>query len=132
MIRLIPVAQVVNNQLQYTATWTVKFTRLISRDLNSFPVLIGYILAHVGVHSIDSFKIRAQFSPCEVKLFFNSTFGSAVLKLSGIGNLARREIMGFMIHEVEIGEIHSQFDFYQDKETSETIMGCILPLVHCL
>ena len=136
LIRLIPKVPVVNNQQQYTPTRIVKLTSLTSLDLDSFPMLVGYILAHMDIPAIDSLKIRADFSPWAVELFFDH-FPDHILPGRLFSNPPIFEIwpdLGYGNYEsvkAKIGSTRMQFDFDMDEDegTFETIMACVLSLV---
>ena len=56
-----------------TLTRIIKFTSLTSLNLDNFPVLVGYIWAHMDVPAIISLKIPTEFSPWEVEFFLLHT-----------------------------------------------------------
>jgi hypothetical protein len=137
LIRLIPIAPVVNNQRQYTPARIVKFTNLASLDLDNFPMLVEYTLAHMDVPAINSLKIRAEFSLWEVEPFLDNFYFDDLLPDRLFLNPPIFEICpdcGYGIYEtlnVKIGSIHiqSDSDMDEDEEASEIIMVCVFPLV---
>ena len=136
LIRLLPKAPIVDGERDYNPIRIVKLASLTSLDLDSLAELVGYILVHMDVPVIDSLKIRGEFSPWEVEVFFGYLFPDFLLPERLLTNPPIFEIWpdgGYGIYDslkVKIGGIHIQFDFDMDdeEEASETIIGCVLPL----
>jgi len=137
LLRLMPKVPVMGGQLQYTPTRIVKFANLACLDLDHFPELVGYILAHMDIPAISSLKIRAEFSPWEVELSLNHFFPDDRLPSRLVPNPPIFEVWpdcGYGIYDslkVKIGSTHIQFDFDIDESeaTLEAVMTGILPLV---
>lgn len=137
LIRLLPKAPIVDGERDYNPIRIVKLASLTSLDLDSLAELVGYILVHMDLPVIDSLKIRGEFSPWEVEVFFGYLFPDFLLPERLLTNPPIFEIWpdgGYGIYDslkVRIGGIHIQFDFDMDdeEEASETIIGCVLPLV---
>jgi hypothetical protein len=137
LLRLMPKVPIMDYQRQYTPTRIVKFTSLASLNLDSFPELVGYILACVDIPAITSLKIRAEFSPWEVRFSLDHFFPDDRLPDRLFPNPPIFEVWpdcGYGIYDslkVKIGSAYIQFDFEIDENaaTSDAIMSCILPLV---
>ena len=137
LIRLLPKAPVVDGERDYNPTRIVKLASLTSLVLDSLAELVGYILVHMDIPVIDSLKIRGDFSPWEVEVFFDYLFPVFLLPERLLTNPPIFEIWpdgGYGAYgslKVKIGSIHIQFDFDMDdeEEASETIIDCVLPLV---
>ena len=137
LLRLIPTYPVINNQPQHIPTRIVKFASLTSLNIDSFPSLAGYILAHMDIPAITSLRIRAEFDPWEIEPTLENFFPDDHLPDRLFPNPPIFEVWpdcGQGIYDslkVKIGSSHIQFDFDMDdnREASDTIMSCILPLV---
>ncbi|KAF9643841.1 hypothetical protein BDM02DRAFT_3122849 [Thelephora ganbajun] len=137
LLQLIPKIPAMNDQQQHTPTRVVKFTNLTSLELDSFPMLVGYILAHVDIPVIDSLKIRGEFYLWEVESSIEHIFPNDRLPSQLFSNPPIFEVWpdgGYGIYDalkVNIGSCHMQFDFDMDESEAiyGAIMACILPLV---
>jgi hypothetical protein len=122
---------------QYTPARTAKFARLKSLVLDSYPMLVGYILGHMEIPAIEHLKIRTDLSPGEVEAFLHCIFPDNHLPGRLFPNPPRFEIWpdcGDGIYDalkVNIGNCHIQFDFDIEfsEEVSDAIMAWVLPLV---
>ena len=138
LLRLRPKIPIVGDHLQYTPTRIVKFASLTCLNLDSFPDLVGYILARMSVPAIDSLVIRAEFfSPWEVGPYIGCFSPDDQLANQLLPNPPIFEVLpgcGYGIYDslsVKIGGNYIQFNFDMDEsqETSDAIMASILPLV---
>lgn len=127
----------VNREQGYTPSRTVKLASLKSLKLDSFPILVGYMLGHMVIPAIEYLKIRGEFSPWGVEGSLSYFFPDDHLPNRLFPNPSIFEVWpdcGDGIYDslkVNIGNCHIQFDFDMDENeiSSETIMSCVLPLV---
>lgn len=119
----------------YTPARVVKFASLKSLVLDSFPMLVGYILHHMEIPAIERLKIRVDISLWQVEDSLDYIFDN---HLPGrlFQNPPKFDAWpdsGYGVYEalkVNVGNCQIQFDFdFDDVETPSAIMTHILPSI---
>lgn len=120
---------------RYTPARVVQFASLKFLVLDSFPMLVGYILHHMDIPVIERLKIRMDIHPEQVEDSLDYIFDNH-LPSRLFQNPPKFDAWpdsGYGIYKalkVNVGNCQIQFDFeFDDVETPSAIMTRILPSI---